>query len=443
VAVLTAALAWAAPVAAQHEHSMPMADTMEVVDHAMMGGALGNPESRDGSGTAWLPDASPMYSVHAPAGSWSLMFHGNAFLEYIDEGGPRGESQFGSVNWGMGMASHSLFRGTLALRAMASAEPFTVGECGFPQLLQSGESCNGTALHDRQHPHDLFMEIAAKYDRAVAEGVGIELYGGPVAEPALGPVAFPHRPSAMASPSAPISHHWLDASHISFGSVTAGVFGRQWKAEGSVFNGREPDENRYDFDFAPMDSYAGRLSFLPTESWALQLSAGHLEEAEPGEHGVGAVDIDRYTASAAHSRLLGASGVWASTVAWGRNVEGARGTNAFLAESTLERGQNVLFGRAEWVEKTGHDLALPHEFEEARFGVTQVTGGYMRQLAPVAGWMPGVGGRVSVSHVPAALEPFYGGRAPAGFAIWMNLRPAAMGMEMETPVSPHVHAPAR
>jgi hypothetical protein len=200
-----------------------MADTMRMADHAMMTGQLGIPQSREGSGTSWLPDASPMYAVHSQAGPWSLMFHGNVFLQYIDEGGERGESQIGSVNWLMGMAQRPLGGGALALRAMVSAEPFTVGECGFPQLLQSGESCNGEPLHDRQHPHDLFMELAAKYDRALTDRVGVEVYGGPVAEPALGPTAFPHRPSSMPYPSAPISHHWLDASHISFGSVTGGA----------------------------------------------------------------------------------------------------------------------------------------------------------------------------------------------------------------------------
>jgi hypothetical protein len=434
-------LAVAAPLSAQHDHPMPAADTMGSPAHGMSAGPLGIPWSREGSGTAWLPDASPMYAVHAASGSWSLMIHGSVFLQYIAEGGARGESQLGSVNWLMAMARRPVGGGDLALRVMASAEPLTVGRCGFPQLLQSGESCHGRPLHDRQHPHDLLMEAAAKYDRALTDGLGVELYGGPVAEPALGPVAFPHRPSALPSPSAPISHHWLDASHISFGSLTAGLFGRTWKAEASIFNGREPDEDRYDLDIAALDSYSGRLTLIPTASWALQLSAGHLREAEPGEHGAGRVDVDRYTASAAHSRLLGETGVWASTLAWGRNVEAGRGSDALLAESTLDLGRNVLFARAEWVQKTGHDLVLPHELGKERFGVAQVTGGYVRQLAPVSGWVPGLGGRLSVSVVPRSLQPFYGRRAPLGFAIWASVRPAAMrmdtgGMEHDHPTNP-------
>lgn len=426
--LLAALLAAAAPLAAQP--GMPMADSAKTGMHAPMPGPLGIPLAREGSGTAWLPDASPMYAVHSQAGPWTLMLHGNAFLQYIDEGGTRGESQLGSVNWFMGMARRPLAGGVLELRAMLSGEPFTVGECGFPQLLQSGERCHGAPLHDRQHPHDLFMELAAKYDLALSERVGVELYGGPVAEPALGPVAFPHRPSAMPYPSAPISHHWLDATHISFGSVTAGLFGRRWKVEASLFNGREPDQNRYDFDFAPLESYSGRLSYLPTRNWALQVSAGHLDDAEPGEPGSARIDVNRYTASAIHGRLLGESGVWASTLAWGLDVVEGSSSNALLAESTFERRKNVFFGRAEWVQKTGHDLALPPELEHERFGVSQLMAGYMRQFTAVAGWVPGIGGRVSVSLVPSDLEPFYGERAPVGFAVWLNARPAAMRMGM-------------
>lgn len=426
--LFAAAIGVAAPLSAQDEHEMPMPDTTAVADHTMMG-PLGIPRAREGSGTAWLPDATTMYAIHSQMGPWKLMLHGSAFLQYIDEGGRRGESQLGSVNWLMGMAQRPLAGGDFALRAMISAEPVTVGKCGFPQLLQSGELCSGAPLHDRQHPHDLFMEIAAKYDRALTERVGIELYGGPVAEPALGPVAFPHRPSAMSSPSAPISHHWLDASHISFGSVTAGVFGKQWKAEASLFNGREPDENRYDFDFAPLDSYSGRLSYLPTANWALQVSAGHLTEVEPGDGNGPRIDLDRYTASATYGRMSGETSVWSSTFAWGRNVEAGNGSNALLAESNLGLGRNVFFGRAEWVQKTGHDLVLPHDIEDGRFGVSQASGGYLRELPTVAGWVPGVGGRVSISLVPAELEPLYGARAPLGFALWLNLRPAPMRME--------------
>ncbi|HEX7741236.1 MAG TPA: hypothetical protein VF442_02190, partial [Sphingobium sp.] len=180
--------------------------------------------AREGSGTSWLPDASPMYMVHRQKGPWMLMAHANAFLQYLHESGDRGAHQTGSINWLMGMAERGVGRGHLELRGMLSAEPWTIRGCGYPDLLASGELCSGETIHDRQHPHDLFMELSAEYDRPLAGTTRLQLYGGPAAEPALGPVAYPHRISAMPNPIAPISHHWLDSTHVAFGVVTGGVY---------------------------------------------------------------------------------------------------------------------------------------------------------------------------------------------------------------------------
>src|SRR5262245_49031777 len=251
------------------------------------------PAARDGSGTAWLPDESPMYAVHSIKGAWTLMFHGNAFLQYLKESGNRGDDQFGSINWIMGMAERRVGPGRLGLRGMFSAEPWSIRGCGYPDLLATGEECGSEQIHDRQHPHDLFMELAAIYDAPLAGNVRWQVYGGPAGEPALGPVAYPHRLSALPNPLAPISHHWLDSTHITFGVVTGAAYGRTWKAEASVFNGREPDEKRTNIDVAALDSVSRRLWFLPSPRVALQVSAGHLNEAEPGAAGAARVDVNR------------------------------------------------------------------------------------------------------------------------------------------------------
>ena len=237
---------------------------------------------REGSGTAWLPDNSPMYAIHWQRGPWQIMFHENAFLQSLQESGDRGASQTGSINWVMGMAQRNVGPGRINFRAMVSGEPWTIGGCGYPDLLASGEVCEGQQIHDRQHPHDLFMELAATYDAPLSGQTRWQLYGGPVGEPALGPVAYPHRLSAMPNPIAPVSHHWFDSTHVSFGVVTAGVYGDRWKAEGSAFNGREPDENRKDFDFGSLNSFSGRFWFLPTANVALQVSAGAIERSRSG-----------------------------------------------------------------------------------------------------------------------------------------------------------------
>lgn len=398
---------------------------------AMQPGPLGISHEREGSGTSWLPDASPMYARHGRWGAWETMLHGQVYLQYIDEGGDRGDEQFGSINWVMGMLRREAAGGHLMLRGMVSLEPFTVGECGYPDLLATGEFCDGEPLHDRQHPHDLFMELAASYDREIGEAMALQLYGGPVAEPALGPVAFPHRLSAFPDPFAPIAHHWLDSSHISFGVATAGIYGRRWKLEGSLFNGREPDEERYGIDLDALDSYSGRFWLLPSERWALQVSAGHLNEAEPPHRGESAVDVDRVTASATYHRPLMDGGLWATTGAWGRNREEAVSTNALLLDTSLNwQERHIVFGRAEWVEKSAADLMVPGGEEEG-FDVGKVSLGYARQFGPFGGWLPGLGASVSLSLLPEELEGVYGEESPAGFVIFATFRPAPMDMGMD------------
>jgi hypothetical protein len=402
--------------------------------HMHMGQGEPSAMDREGSGTSWLPDETPMYAIHSEAGGWSLMGHGSVFLQYLHETGDRGGHQVGSVNWFMGMADRNAAGGRLRLRGMVSLEPWTIRGCGYPDLLASGELCNGQAIHDRQHPHDLFMELAATYDRPLTRQVSLQIYGGPVGEPALGPVAFMHRLSAMPNPMAPITHHWFDSTHITYGVVTGAVYGQQWKAEGSVFNGREPDEHRTNFDFGAMDSWSGRLWYLPTKRWAFQVSAGHLKEAEVRQPDEPRIDVDRATVSATYHRALERGGIWANTLGWGRNAEsvGER-TNAFMAESSLSlEDRDAVYARFETSQKSSHDLALPGD---QVFTVAKIQGGYTRYLTTRAGLKPGIGAAVSESIVPADLRPFYGSRLNAGFAVYVTLRPAVM-MHMDQEHSP-------
>jgi hypothetical protein len=198
--------------------------------------------AREASGTSWLPDQTPMLGWHRSVGVWEVMVHGNLFAQFLYEGGEvhRRSKQGGSINWVMGMARRPAGSGQVGVRAMFSAEPWTIPGCGYPDLLATGETCDGDTIHDRQHPHDLFMELAADYARPLRGGLRWQLYAGLAGEPALGPPGFPHRTSAFANPMAPIAHHWLDATHITFGVITTGVAGRNWNVEASAFNGREP-----------------------------------------------------------------------------------------------------------------------------------------------------------------------------------------------------------
>lgn len=412
-------LVFSAPAFGQAPMPMPPGHTHETM--AMPGNPLGIDHTRDGSGTSWLPDASPMQGLMKHRGPWMLMLHGNAFVQFMDAGSRRGDRQFGSVNWIMGMAQRPVAGGQLQFRGMLSVEPLTVGRCGYPNLLQSGELCRGTPLHDRQHPHDLFMEVAVQYRRRLTDAVALELYGGPSAEPALGPTAFPHRLSAMPNPIAPIAHHWLDATHISFGVVTAGIYGKKWKTEASLFNGREPDDRRYNFDLAALDSYSGRLWLMPTPAWALQISAGHLNEAESPRAGHRET-VDRVTASATHHRLVN-NRVWATTVAWGRNREAHHASSAFNAETAADvTTMDSVFARADIAVKTAKDLALPLA-ADTQFTIGKLQIGYTRWLAEGRGMKAGIGGSVGVAIVPTTLRSFYGRGSVGEYNVFLTVRP--------------------
>jgi hypothetical protein len=361
-----------------------------------------------------------------------LMVHGDAFLQYDRQGGPRGTDQLGSINWGMLMAMRRLSGGTLHLHGMMSAEPLTIGAAGYPLLLQSGETYRGEPLHDRQHPHDLFMELSALYERAVGRNWGLMVYAAPVGEPAIGPVAYMHRPSALNDPFAPLAHHWTDATHITYGVISAGVFTRELKLEATLFNGREPDEDRYDFDFHPLDSYGVRMSFNPGPHWALSGSYGHLVEPEalhPGE------DQHRLGAAILHSVPRGKAGEWAAALVYGANRHlppagsGETGSweHSLILESNLQLDRaNSVFGRAEYVRKGGAELALPDPLRDGEFDLGAVSLGYVRELAGFGGATAGVGARGAIALVPPALEDEYGSRTPVGMAIFLRVRPALL-----------------
>jgi hypothetical protein len=326
----------------------------------------------------------------------------------------------------MAAASRPLGGGQLELHGMLSAEPWTIGSRGYPLLLQSGETYEGQPLHDRQHPHDLFMEIAVLYERSVASNLGVSVYLAPVGEPAVGPVAFPHRPSAANDPLAPIGHHWQDGTHITFGVATVGLFTRIAKLEASIFNGREPDENRTGFDYSgrTLDSYSVRVIVNPGPHWSLSGWYGYLkspEQLHPAE------SLHRYGAAVLTTRPLGTSGNWSSALIYGANAPMGTGRreSSVLLESTVDLdGRNAFFGRAEYVRKNAEELVIPSVAATTQYDVGAVALGYMRTAGTAAGLAAAVGVRGSLNFVPSTLVREYGSRTPLGIAIYLRVRPA-------------------
>lgn len=360
------------------------------------------------------------------------MLHGLGFLQYDWQGSPRGSNQVGLTNWVMAMATRPVAGGQVQFRSMLSAEPWTIGSRGYPLLLQSGETYQGAPLHDRQHPHDLFMELAALYERGIARNVGVSLYLAPVGEPALGPVAFPHRPSASADPLAPLSHHWQDGTHITFGVLTAGVFTRTVKLEASWFNGREPDENRTNFDYRGrrLDSYSGRLSVNPSARWSVAAWYAFVktpEALQPDE------SLHRIGASVLTTQSVGTNGSWSTALIFGGNdhIGAEPSSNSVVLESSLDLGLNSYFGRAEYVRKSAEELVIPAAPGTGEYDVTAIALGYLREVGRVAGLEAAIGARGSLNFLPAGLEAEYGSRTAGGLAVYLRLRPAGGAMRME------------
>lgn len=373
-----------------------------------MRGMLGQYEmSREASGTAWQPESTPMEGVHFMAGEWMIMAHGFAYAIFDSQGGKRGDDDFFSSNMLMLMAQRPLGPGTWGLRGMFSLEPETIGKEGYPLLFQTGETAdNETHLIDRQHPHDFFMELSTSYSLPIDEKSSVFVYLGMPGEPALGPPTFMHRFSGMDNPEAPITHHWLDSTHITFGVATVGVVWQDFKLEGSIFTGREPDEKRWDIDPPKFDSQSVRLTYNPTPDWSAQISYGHLNSPEQLEPDI---DQNRFTVSVSYNKRFGKKSNWQTTAAWGQNdAEPGRRTNAYLLESAvnLEKTHTV-FARYENVEKDElFDEGDP--LEGSVFIVNKVSVGYIYDFPEMHGVQFGLGALGSIHFIPSELEEVYG-----------------------------------
>jgi len=382
-------------MAQEHDHSQMMSPFYGKYSH-----------TRESSGTAWQPDSTPMEGWHFNYEDWSMMTHATVTGIYNDQGGKRGDDKFYSTNMAMLMGTHSWDSSTVGFRSMLSLEPF-MGKNGYPELLQSGETADGEEhLIDRQHPHDLFMEMALTYSYALTENSSAFFYAALPGEPAIGPAVFMHRESGMDIPDAPITHHWLDSTHVTFGVLTLGYIFENLKLEASIFNGREPDENRYDIEVRPLTSQSYRITYNPTSNWSSQVSYAYLDSSEQLEPDV---NQDRLTASISYN-LPFEEGNWASTFAWGKDInDPGHNLNAFLIESDLKLQEiHTIFSRFENVQK---DELFPEESPQAGniYRVNKVVAGYIYDFPKIAEHFTlGLGGEASFAIIPDSLHEAYG-----------------------------------
>ena len=417
-----------APAAVDHSHmdhsppvgggaEQPGMAGMDHAGHSAMTAVLGRyPMTREASGTAWQPDTSEHAGLMRQAGGWTLMGHGVLNLVGDHQSSRRGDDKAFVSGMVMGMAQRPIGNGTLQFRAMVSPDPL-MGKSGYPLLLASGETANGRdRLIDRQHPHDFFMELSGSLSQNFSPTGSVFLYAGLPGEPAFGPPAFMHREAILDSPEAPITHHWLDSTHISFGVVTGGFVLDRVKLEVSRFNGREPDQRRWNIETGPLDSTAVRVSWNPTPELALQGSWGKFidpEQLEPG------VDQKRWSASALYARELGTDFKFAATLAWGRKSAEHHSDDAFALEASLKHRGWTLFGRGELAENrelTEGDVHGP------AYQVGKVSLGTVRDFSIADHLSLGIGGLFAVNFVPNGLAPFYGERHPTGTMGFLRLK---------------------
>jgi len=378
------------------------------------------------SGTSAEPTSTPTPMFMSQKGRWMLMFHANVFVTDEQQSSPRGGDKFFSTNWLMPMAQRELGNGVFTVRTMLSLEPATITDRRYPLLFQQGETAYGVPIADGQHPHNLFMELAALYDFKLGEEALLSFYLAPVGDPAIGPTAYPHRASAIEDPVAPLGHHQEDSTHISDDVVTVGLTYRIVRIESSGFHGREPDENRWTIAQGSIDSWSTRLTLQPGKNWSGQYSYGRIKSPEslfPTE------DQERMTASIMYNRPL-RSGNWASTLLWGRTRSLGDNSifNSYLFESTLRfHARNYAWTRVENAERSNElilgENPLPPGFIEEPIGHVQAyTFGYDHDFDLIPRLASSIGGQFTTYGVPDVLKPIYGSH-PFGVALFLRLRP--------------------
>ena len=377
------------------------------------------------SSAAWAQDPP---HVHPPGtaqpSGWRSMQDGVVYGLFNNQGGPRGDREFVVPNWWMGMTSTDRGPHRFGFTGMLSVDALTVGKSGYSELFQAGEQLDGEPLIDRQHPHDFLMQLSASWRLSLGEGRALALAGGPSGEPTLGPIAFMHRPSAAGLPFAPLGHHTFDATHVSFGVVAASLEMGKLTVEGSVFNGREPDDQRWDFDFGRMDSVAGRVWFRPATGWELQASTGRLRDAEGDEPG----DTQRSTVSVSWMRTTG-DGLHAWTGGWGMNSAHGEQKHGSFGEFTIERGRHFVAARVD-VQQLELDKWLEHDDEAAHHGsgtVVAFSVGGGRSIFKRRGFDGVVAFQFTVNQSPEELRSTHG-TAPVAGQIYFRLRLPGMRM---------------
>ena len=392
-------------------------------------GIFGLPRARFGTGTSWLPDASPLNAAVPHIGNWGLLVHGNVYTGYDYYNSKRGGKRFMGRNTLMGSVFRTFEKSEVLFRLAMSFEPLTIGPKGYPQVLQTGQTANGERIHDKQYALDFFREFAAMYSWEVTKNWAGTVYAALAGEPALGPVTFTQRVSASADPLAPLGFQAQEASHASFGVITVGAHTRTLKLEASWFNGEVPGDHRFTLALRKPDSYSLRINWNPGSHWSGQVSYGFLERPVPSDPR----HQHRVSSSMSYTNWTASDAGFAATLSFAERIDTNLDSSAALMLETYWNidGHHAVFGRAELSQKTARELVLEGGGE--LYAIGSLAGGYIYYLGPFITLSPGLGARVSINPMENDLKRDYGTQCALGGMIFAQLRTSALPIPTRQP----------
>ena len=188
----------------------------------------------------------------SPNAGWQFMQDGVIFAEVNHQGGPRGGTELVVPNWWMGMASRDTSRGRVDVHGHAQPRSGHRRQGRLPRDL-SGRRSAARASADRPPASARSVHAAgggmARADRSrpPASRSRAGQSANRRSDPSRSCIAH-RRQTTRRRRSATIPS--IRRTSRSASSPRPLITGR-WVVEGSLFNGREPDENRWDFDFGP------------------------------------------------------------------------------------------------------------------------------------------------------------------------------------------------
>ena len=363
------------------------------------------------SGQRWDAGMN-MCAPDGPVPKASLMLHLNQFAIYSRTTGPRGQSRWtGPGTWMLTYGNDITPKNHLSIDLMASPEPWTVGDKGTPQLLQ-------TEHIDSMHAHDTVM--ALEFRDAVTFGSGdsqkLTFLFAPRGQAAIGPVPFMHRESAEGNPDAPLGHALQDGFHDA-----STVLGVEYQVARTTFEitGFSGQGVTWPFPIHRLDSYGVRVNQDLDDH--VRVGASFADALLPDDAGGGQhnqfISAWLTTSHGRPGASLKTSFIWGETRA-GHDAF----LSSFLEEAVYQRGKNNVYGRAEILQITPSQLELStSNGDEGARWVEAFTLGYERALFTRNGLSIFGGGSFTKNIVPTAFRPGYGSD-PAGGKLYMRIR---------------------